>query len=243
MSGTTATLAAREESPVAGPAPAAGRRRLTRRHGLVAFGGLSAAAMTPLLAACGAPEAAPGGSAGKVQGTVRVVWQDPTSFVGYKEVWERTFAAFQQANPGAKVEPEWIVSGDRREKILAPRPPAIPATYSGPTMRRDAQFSARKIKRPLDDLVARSKYNLGAHYPHAIEVNRYQGKLYGLPKTTHPGIAAVLYNVDAFRRVGSLRPPAAWTYADLITVAKKLSTPNSARPASASSASRTAGAG
>jgi ABC-type glycerol-3-phosphate transport system substrate-binding protein len=167
---------------------------------------------------------------GKLQGSVRVVWQDPTTFPGYKEIWEKTFTLFQQEHPDAKVDPIWI-TGDRDTAILTRVASGDPGevfwTNNAAAMH---EFSARKISRPLDDLVASSKYDLSQHYAQVIAMNRYQGKLYGMPQDSHPGIAGIFYNADLFQKSGVAVPPASWQYADLVSTAQKLSTPNAANP-------------
>ncbi|GEM_PF-6267696 len=164
-----------------------------------------------------------------LQGIVRVLWQDPTPFAGWKPIWERTFSGFAQEHPGVTVQPTWIV-GDRNTKIIslvaAGDPGDLFWTNNASSLH---EFSARKIDRPLDDLVATSKCDLSQHYARSIAINRYQGKLYGMPTDSQAGISAIFYNADALTQAGVAVPAATWSYDDMMAVAAKLTVPTGAK--------------
>ncbi len=75
---------------------------------------------------------------------------------------------------------------------------------------------------PLDDLIARDKYDISNIVPSAMEEWIFDGKIYGLPADLF-GFHA-FFNVDLFEKAG-LKPPTSteeWTWDQLLDMAKKL---------------------
>ncbi|HLH73029.1 MAG TPA: extracellular solute-binding protein, partial [Chloroflexota bacterium] len=52
----------------------------------------------------------------------------------------------------------------------------------------------------IDDLIKRDSYDLSDFLPQAVELNRWEGKLYALPRDY--GNQQVYYNVDMFKKKG-----------------------------------------
>jgi multiple sugar transport system substrate-binding protein len=222
--GVTATTAA-TSSPAAVSATSAATSLATTLPATTE----AASVTTSSTAVTSTAQAAASGAPSKVQGIVRVLWQDPTPFAGWKPIWESTFAGFAQEHPGVTVQPTWI-TGDRNTKIIAMVAAGDPGdlfwTNNASSMH---EFSARKTDRPLDDLVATSKYDLTQHYARSIAINRYQDKLYGMPTDSHAGISAVLYNADALTQAGVATPGPTWSYDDMVAAAAKLTVPSGAK--------------
>ena len=83
----------------------------------------------------------------------------------------------------------------------------------------------RKMLLRIDSYVKRDHYDLADFRKDAIELNRWKGGLYALPRDY--GLQLLFYNVDHFRRAGIKPPPAswqdrAWTFAALLDAAKQL---------------------
>jgi multiple sugar transport system substrate-binding protein len=76
----------------------------------------------------------------------------------------------------------------------------------------------------IDPFVTRDKFDLRQYYPRTIETARVDGKLYGLPATTHPGTIGLFYNVNLFEQAGISPPTSEWTTDDLVAAARRLST-------------------
>jgi multiple sugar transport system substrate-binding protein len=76
----------------------------------------------------------------------------------------------------------------------------------------------------IDALATRDKFDLRQYFPRTIETARVDGKLYGLPATTHPGTIGLFYNTNMFEQAGIAPPSAEWTTDDLLTAARRLTT-------------------
>jgi ABC-type glycerol-3-phosphate transport system substrate-binding protein len=168
-----------------------------------------AATSSAAKAAAAASTQAPA-AAGK---TISILWGNPQNISGYQAIWQQTFDAFQQSHPGMTIQPNWVANSDPyRPKLLtliaSGDPGDIFWTNNANAMH---EFSARKISRPLDDLVSTAKFDLTQFYPTVIAMNRFQGKLYGMPQDSHPGIAGMFYDADSFQKVGAAAPTAVWT--------------------------------
>jgi multiple sugar transport system substrate-binding protein len=77
----------------------------------------------------------------------------------------------------------------------------------------------------LDALVGRDKFDLKQYYSAAIETARLEGKLLGLPSTTHPSHLGLFYNVNLFAEAGVKPPAMNWTFDDLLDAARRLTRP------------------
>ncbi len=60
----------------------------------------------------------------------------------------------------------------------------------------------------IDDLIKRDSYDLSDFLPQAVELNRWEGKLYALPRDY--GNQQVYYNVDMFKKKGVPLPATDW---------------------------------
>ncbi len=74
----------------------------------------------------------------------------------------------------------------------------------------------------IDPYVTRDRFDLRQYYPRTIETARVEGKLYGLPATTHPGTIGLFYNATLFEQAGAKPPGAGWTTDDLLAAARQL---------------------
>jgi multiple sugar transport system substrate-binding protein len=76
--------------------------------------------------------------------------------------------------------------------------------------RTTPRLAQNKVIMPLDDLVAKDKYDLNLYWPGVVESCRYQGALVALPFKIHPGPAAVYYNVQVMQEAGVKMPDKAF---------------------------------
>jgi len=74
------------------------------------------------------------------------------------------------------------------------------------TYRNTPRFANNKVIMPMDDLVAKDKFDLSQYFPSAIESSKYNGALYAMPFKLHPGPAALYYNVNALQEAGATMP-------------------------------------
>ncbi|MBI3973541.1 MAG: extracellular solute-binding protein [Chloroflexi bacterium] len=183
-------------------------RRVTRRT----IAGTLAAA-TPLLATCGVGGSSGGtqqsGGAGpdklRVDATI-TYWNDMAgAYPGLMQRWADTF----QQRTGVKIE----VSGgiaQYRDKLAA----AL-ASGSPPDVFRYLQSNTplpaaveRNMLLKLDALVKRDKLDLSDFRKDSIELYRWKGTLYALPRDY--GLQLVFYNTDIFQREGIAPIPSDW---------------------------------
>ena len=83
-------------------------------------------------------------------------------------------------------------------------------------------YAAAGVYVPIDDFIAKDKYDLTPFYKVAIDNLKVTDKLYGLPWIVHPGRAGLWYNKALFKAGNQAEPTADWTYEDLANAAKAL---------------------
>jgi ABC-type glycerol-3-phosphate transport system substrate-binding protein len=82
-------------------------------------------------------------------------------------------------------------------------------------------FAANKVLQPVDGFVAKEKFDLSQYYKNVIEGLKRDGKLYGLPFKSHPGVSILFYNQSAYEKAGGV-PDKSWSLDRLIDAAKKV---------------------
>ena len=83
-------------------------------------------------------------------------------------------------------------------------------------------FAAQKALRAMDDLVAKEKFDLKQYYDGSVDGMKRDGKLFGLPFKSHPGIAMMFYNQSLYEANGAGVPTKDWTLDQLVDNAKKV---------------------
>ena len=81
-------------------------------------------------------------------------------------------------------------------------------------------FAAAKVIQPVEPYVAKEKFDLTQYYKNVIEGLKRDGKLYGLPFKSHPGVSVMFYNQTAYEKVGAV-PDKTWTLDRLVDGAKR----------------------
>lgn len=83
-------------------------------------------------------------------------------------------------------------------------------------------YALRGLLYQLDEFVEKDKFDLSVYFPGAIEANRFEGKLYGLPVNGHPGWSGIYYQPELFAEAGIAEPTDEWTYDDMVQAAKAM---------------------
>ncbi|TAK20741.1 MAG: extracellular solute-binding protein [Chloroflexota bacterium] len=175
-----------------------------------------------------APAAAAAPPKGAVGGTV--VWD---TFRGVGTPWpEDRIKAFEAANAGWKVEfrPIPLPGGVQAEAY-----PKMYAMFASGTLGDVFAFDPshwefyravpKGLLKPIDDYVRDDKYDLGQFYAPFIEMQKWQGKLWGLPSWGWSGQDGWIYNQVHFDEAGIKAPDhnsTEWTPDAMREQAKKL---------------------
>jgi ABC-type glycerol-3-phosphate transport system substrate-binding protein len=207
---TTAPAAAATSAPAAATKPAA-------------------AAATTAPAAAG-QSAAPAAGAVKPSPSGKLIWD---TFRGDGTPWpEDRIKAFQAATSGWTVEfrPIPLPGGVQAEAY-----PKMYAMYASGTLGDVFAFDPshwefyravpKGLLRPIDDFVKDDKYDLGQFYAPFIEMQKWQGKIWGLPSWGWSGQDGWIYNEVQLGEAG-IKPPdhnsPEWTMDAMREMAKKL---------------------
>ena len=111
-------------------------------------------------------------------------------------LYEEQMPLFMKKFPNIKVKHEGFTGEDYLKKITV----LLAGGSIGDVMWTSVgtgtiyNFAAQKALRVMDDLVAKEKFDLGQYYAGCIEAMKREGKVYGLPFKSHPGIAMLYYN-------------------------------------------------
>lgn len=123
---------------------------------------------------------------------------------------------FQQQNPNIKINAQLVPFGDAQSKFAT----AAQAGKAPDVLRSDVgwatQFASLRYLLPIDSYVNQS--DLADYLPSALNYDKYNGKLYGLPQVTD--FLALMYNKAVLAKAGITTPPA--TMADFEADALKI---------------------
>jgi len=171
-----------------------------------------------MLAGCGGP-----GGSGRAGGTGEPVnlslftWTRP----GELAINQELCAEFEAQHPGIRVE---IINepGDRamdklQTMVAAGNPPDVMSIHGAYFV----PLAANGALLDLDPLIAEdAEFDLEDFYPELVELCRYGGGLYSLPRYT--SVYVLFYNKDLFDRAGIGYPDDTWTWDDYLAAARKL---------------------
>ncbi len=166
------------------------------------------------LAACGqGSQATPAPSGGLPKGDVTVQWYQRRSNAALQDLENGLLAKdWTPAFPNVKVEvitePGNNIEGT--EKLTAMLAGGTPPDLVDNPMSEDG-LAPQGLTQPLDDLVARDKFDLGRFVKSHIEVlAKFRNKLYGVPRNTGGNGYAMVYNRSKLAEAGVQEPPADW---------------------------------
>jgi multiple sugar transport system substrate-binding protein len=190
--------------------------RLSRRRFLAAA--LAAAGMGTL-AACGG-SAPPAGQSATAAGAsqaqapaqgqeVKLVFLSDTSneaIIKVRNEWARKFS---EAHKGVTVEHQPV------PQEYATKIQTLFAAGTPPDIYRYLQentpivtVAQKKLHLPLNSYIERDKYDLSDYRPDAVNLYRWDGELYALPRDY--GNQNLFYNIDLLEKAGLPPPPADW---------------------------------
>ena len=169
-----------------------------------------------VIGACGGT-ATPSGTLGPLSGDVRISgWSSsPTE----DALLTDSINAFMAANPTVKVK--WEPIAQDYETVLKTNLAAGTEAdvFYADIFWIDSLMKTNKLL-ALDDLMAKSGTKKEDFVPSLINAFSYQGKTYGIPKDFNT--LGLVYNKDLFKAAGVAEPTNDWTWTDLQTAAKKL---------------------
>jgi multiple sugar transport system substrate-binding protein len=173
-----------------------------------------------VVAACGStPATTPSATLGALSGDVRISgWSStPTE----DALLTDSIAAFKAANPGVNVK--WEPIAQDYETVLKTN---LAAGTEADVFYADIGWIDSLMKTgkllALDDLMAKTGTKTSDFVPSLINAFSYNGKVYGIPKDFNT--LGLVYNKDLFKAAGVAEPTNDWTWTDLQTAAKKLTT-------------------
>lgn len=133
---------------------------------------------------------------------------------GHVQVRNKWAEDFSAANPGIQVEHQPIPGADYNTKIQTLQAAGTPADVYRylQEITPIVTVAAKNVHVQLDDYIARDAYDLADFRPDAVELYRWDGKTYALPRDY--GNQNLFYNVDIFEAAGVDVPPADWEDTD-----------------------------
>jgi len=171
-----------------------------------------------VVAACGStPATTPSATLGALSGDVRISgWSStPTE----DALLTDSIAAFKAANPSVNVK--WEPIAQDYETVLKTN---LAAGTEADVFYADIGWIDSLMKTgkllALDDLMAKTGTKTSDFVPSLINAFSYNGKVYGIPKDFNT--LGLVYNKDLFKAAGVAEPTNDWTWTDLQTAAKKL---------------------
>lgn len=151
-----------------------------------------------------APAAAQSGGA-KTLPDAKIAWE---TFRGGDGTWpELMIKTFKEKFPNVTVEYRPIALDNNNQQSAYPK--MLAAAQAGslgdlhawdPSHWQMYQAAKRKIIAPVDDLIARDKYDLAQFFKPFIDYQKWQGKTWGLPSWGWTGQDGFLYNTQQIGR-------------------------------------------
>lgn len=124
------------------------------------------------------------------------------------ELVQQLLPEFEQAHPGMRVKVQQIPWSAAHEKLLTayaggnlPDVVQLGSTWL-------AEFVAIGALQPLDERLAASSLPMDDYYPAALELNRLDGALYGLP--WYVDTRVLFYRKDLLAKAGVTQTPTTW---------------------------------
>ena len=173
------------------------------------------------------PAAVPAAAAPGKPGEVKLTLYSGVGGANQK-VYENYATEFMQANPGIQAETLTVVGPQpMTDKVITliagGTPPDLFILYQELVPVNAAV--ERKLVYALDDYIKTDNYDMDSFLPQAVELNRWDGKLWAIPRDY--GNQNVYYNIDLFKKANVPLPGTdwedkAWTYEAYLDAAKKL---------------------
>jgi arabinogalactan oligomer/maltooligosaccharide transport system substrate-binding protein len=166
-----------------------------------------------LLSSCGSTDNSSSGNQTKTPVTLTYWYTEGTAET---PVILSLINQFEQQNPNIKINAQLVPFGDAQTKFAteaqAGRAPDVLRADVGWT----TQFASLRYLKAIDSYVSQS--DLADYLPSALNYDKYNGHLYGLPQVTD--FLALMYNKAILKKAGINTPPA--TMADFEADAIKI---------------------
>ena len=177
-------------------------------------------ALVIALAACGGGERAKRTGVGRPQVPVEVslfLWVQPPEYRANQELVRQ----FERSHPEIKVnlvnDPSQRAMDKLRTRIAGGNPPDVMSIHGAYLL----PMAAAGVLMNLDQQIRRDPaFDLADFYPQLVEMCRYQGTLYSLPR--YSSVYMLFYNRDLFDRAHIAYPDGSWTWEDYLRAAKRL---------------------
>lgn len=173
------------------------RRDIVRKGGVAVIGGLALTrTLGPAVAA-------------RRQDTVEI---RASGYVESQQQLEQTVAVlarYQELHPNVKISPEFSDYSSYTTKLSTEIAGGNAPDLMSMTTRLQSEHSRRGVIRPLDEYVP-SKLDLSDYVEGAVEANRFDGSLYGIPNDMVA--LSLIYNTGVFEEAGVAVPPDMWTW-------------------------------
>ena len=184
----------------------------------------------PTKAPAAAPTAAAQAGGAKSLPAATIAWE---TFRGGDGKWpELMIKTFSEKFPNVKVEYRPIALDNNNQQSAYPK--MLAAAQAGslgdlhawdPSHWQMYQAAKRKIIQPVDELIARDKYDLAQFFKPFIDYQKWQGKTWGLPSWGWTGQDGLLYNTQLIEAAGVTMPDPKspdWTMAKLYEIVVKV---------------------
>lgn len=166
--------------------------------------------------------------------TVKTVYKDTTILrwhhrLGGWQIYENRIAAFEEANPGVKVNEEEFPAGSAEygPKIVALVAAGVVGDVTWTAIGTGSfQFLAQNnALAPLDDFInGDSGFSLDGYYPRTVKALQMNGEQLGLPELAHGVNNVLFFNKDMIEGEGLEPPSNDWTRDQLLELALALTT-------------------
>jgi len=137
------------------------------------------------------------------------------------EFFEFRIPAFEKQYPYIKVKSAPLASAEYMTKLqtlVATK--QVGDSWWNAVARGDHHLlSFRGAKHPLDEFIKAEGFDLSPYFPAPIEACKYEGKLYGIPVTGHPGTGLLWSNKDMIKAAGAKEFHSDMTMADFFATA------------------------
>jgi multiple sugar transport system substrate-binding protein len=200
----------------------------TRRR-LVGIGAaLAAAGGGAALSACGAPGTQGGGEAARPSSapvSIRFNHRGGTPPGQEPTLYQEQIPLFQQKHPNITVVDEGFTGEDYYQKVTVLGAAGSLGDVMWTSVGGGGIYNliVQRLLAPLDPLVAREKFDLTQYYKGCVDGLKRDGKLYGLPFKSHPGVAILFYNQSVFEQHAGAVPDKSWTLDRFLDAAKRVS--------------------
>jgi len=166
-------------------------------------------------------------SAVQAGAAVKLIWLD---YNGGKQqqVFEQIIKQFSAAHPGVGVEYNLVDGGAMATKAIAMIAGGTPPDLLTHDTGLFAAYAGKNLLRPIDDLIATSKWQPSDILPNVWQIFTVRGKHYTVPFAF--SAFAIAYNKDLLTKAGLAEPKSDWSWNDFQSYAQHLTQSSGGKP-------------